>query len=61
MTTVLKLGGELLEDAAALQTAASAIVHLATNGALVVVHGGGASATTSACRSPATAACAWSR
>ena len=29
MTTVLKLGGELLEDAAALQVAASAIVRLA--------------------------------
>jgi acetylglutamate kinase len=41
MTTVLKLGGELLDDAAALHTAASAIVRLASNGPLVVVHGGG--------------------
>jgi acetylglutamate kinase len=41
MTTVLKLGGELLEDAAALQSAAAAVVRLASKGALVVVHGGG--------------------
>jgi acetylglutamate kinase len=41
MTTVLKLGGELLEDAAALQTAASAIVRLASASPVVVVHGGG--------------------
>ena len=41
MTTVLKLGGELLEDAAATQSAASAIVRLAHRGPLVVVHGGG--------------------
>jgi acetylglutamate kinase len=41
MTTVLKLGGELLEDGAAVQSAAAAIVRLASNGALIVVHGGG--------------------
>jgi acetylglutamate kinase len=41
MTTVLKLGGELLEDAAAIQSAAAAIARLAAAGALVVVHGGG--------------------
>lgn len=41
MITVLKLGGELLEDAAAMQAAAAAIVGLAAGGPLVVVHGGG--------------------
>jgi acetylglutamate kinase len=41
MTTVLKIGGELLEDAGAVSTAAEAIVRLATAGPLVVVHGGG--------------------
>ena len=41
MTTVLKLGGELLEDAAAIASAARAIVRLAALGPLVVVHGGG--------------------
>lgn len=41
MATVLKLGGELLEDAAALRGAAAAIVRLAGRGPLVVVHGGG--------------------
>lgn len=41
MATVLKLGGELLEDAAAVRTAAAAIVRLAQRGPLVVVHGGG--------------------
>jgi acetylglutamate kinase len=41
MTTVLKLGGELLEDAAAIHAAAGAIVRLASAGPLVVVHGGG--------------------
>ena len=41
MTTVLKLGGELLEDAAAIERAAAAIVRLAAKGPLVVVHGGG--------------------
>jgi acetylglutamate kinase len=39
--SVLKLGGELLEDAAALRSAADAIVRLAATGPLVVVHGGG--------------------
>ena len=39
--TVLKLGGELLEDAAAIRAAASAIVRLASKEPLVVVHGGG--------------------
>ena len=41
MTTVLKLGGELLEDGPAMQSAAAAIVRLAAGGPLVVVHGGG--------------------
>jgi acetylglutamate kinase len=41
MITVLKLGGELLEDAAAMHAAAAAIVRLAATGPLVVVHGGG--------------------
>jgi acetylglutamate kinase len=41
MTTVLKLGGELLEDAAAIQSMAQPIVRLAGQGSLVVVHGGG--------------------
>jgi acetylglutamate kinase len=41
MTTILKLGGELLEDGAAVQSAAAAIVRLASNSALIVVHGGG--------------------
>lgn len=41
MVTVLKLGGELLEDAAATQVAAAAIARLAAGGPLVVVHGGG--------------------
>jgi acetylglutamate kinase len=40
-TTVLKLGGELLEDAAAMRIAAAGIVRLAASGPLVVVHGGG--------------------
>ena len=40
-TTLLKLGGELLEDAAAMRVAAAAIVRLAAAGPLVVVHGGG--------------------
>jgi acetylglutamate kinase len=39
--TVLKLGGELLEDAAAIQSASQAIVRLAAAGPVVVVHGGG--------------------
>lgn len=41
MTTVLKLGGELLEDAAAMKTMASAVQRLASSGKVVVVHGGG--------------------
>ena len=41
MTTVLKLGGELLEDQAALAAAAAGIIRLSSDGPLVVVHGGG--------------------
>ncbi len=41
MTTVLKLGGELLEDAAAINAAAQAIVRMAASAPVVVVHGGG--------------------
>ncbi|HEY7499849.1 MAG TPA: acetylglutamate kinase [Vicinamibacterales bacterium] len=41
MTTVLKLGGELLEDAGAMRSAAASIVRLSAGGPLVVVHGGG--------------------
>jgi acetylglutamate kinase len=41
LTTVLKLGGELLEDDGAVQQAAAAIVRLAGEGPLMVVHGGG--------------------
>jgi len=41
MITVLKLGGELLEDATAMGAAADAIVRLSKTGPLVVVHGGG--------------------
>ena len=41
MITVLKLGGELLDDGAAVRSAATAIVALALHGPLVVVHGGG--------------------
>jgi acetylglutamate kinase len=40
-STVLKLGGELLEDTAAIRAAAAAIVCLAATTPLVVVHGGG--------------------
>ena len=43
MTTVLKLGGELLDDAAAIGAAAAAIVRLSRREPLVVVHGGGRS------------------
>jgi acetylglutamate kinase len=39
--TLLKLGGELLEDAAATGVAARAIAALAANGPVAVVHGGG--------------------
>ena len=38
---MLKLGGELLEDEGAVRQAAAAIVRLAVDGALIVVHGGG--------------------
>ena len=41
MTTVLKLGGELLEDGAAVADAAHRIVRLAAREPLAVVHGGG--------------------
>jgi len=41
MITVLKLGGELLDDAAAVRSAADAIVRLAGRSQVVVVHGGG--------------------
>lgn len=41
MKTVLKLGGELLEDAVALRTAATGVAALRATGPLVVVHGGG--------------------
>lgn len=41
MITVLKLGGELLEDEAATRGAAAAIARLASAGPLVVIHGGG--------------------
>ena len=41
MQTLLKIGGELLEDAGAVRAAAEAIVRLAAAGPLVVVHGGG--------------------
>lgn len=43
MSTVLKLGGELLEDAAAVRACAAAIVRLSKREPLVVVHGGGRS------------------
>ena len=41
MTTVLKLGGELLEDAGAMQAAAEAIGALTGDGPVTVIHGGG--------------------
>jgi acetylglutamate kinase len=41
VATVLKLGGELLEDAVAVRAAAAAIVRLAGREPVVVVHGGG--------------------
>jgi len=41
LITVLKLGGELLEDAASIGTAAAAILRLCSSGSVVVVHGGG--------------------
>lgn len=45
MTTVLKLGGELLEDVDAVRVAARGIARLAAEGPLVVVHGGGRAIT----------------
>jgi acetylglutamate kinase len=41
LTTLLKLGGELLEDAAAMRAAAAGIAALAAAGPVAVVHGGG--------------------
>jgi|SRR5687768_1510271 len=41
MITILKLGGELLEDAAAMQAMAVAVRKLSTKTRLIVVHGGG--------------------
>jgi acetylglutamate kinase len=41
LTTVLKLGGELLEDPAAVAEAANRIVRLSSRDAVAVVHGGG--------------------
>ena len=41
MLTVLKLGGELLEDAGAVATAAASVARLASAGPIAVVHGGG--------------------
>jgi acetylglutamate kinase len=41
MTTVLKLGGELLEDAAAIQGVVAAAMRLAARGPMIIVHGGG--------------------
>ncbi len=41
MTTLLKLGGELLEDTAALHAMAGAVRKLAADGRVIVVHGGG--------------------
>jgi acetylglutamate kinase len=41
MATVLKLGGELLDDATAMGVAAAAIVRMAASTPVVVVHGGG--------------------
>jgi acetylglutamate kinase len=41
LTTVLKLGGELLEDTASMRAAAASVARLAAAGPLVVVHGGG--------------------
>lgn len=41
MITLLKLGGELLEDAAAMRAAAAGVAALAAAGSVAVVHGGG--------------------
>jgi acetylglutamate kinase len=41
VTSVLKLGGELLEDAAAIKAMANAVRNLAAREQVVIVHGGG--------------------
>ena len=41
MTTVLKFGGELLENTAAMKAMATAVQRLAVRGRVVIVHGGG--------------------
>jgi acetylglutamate kinase len=41
LKTILKLGGDLLEDAAAMRIAAEAVAILSAEGPLAVVHGGG--------------------
>jgi acetylglutamate kinase len=41
LTTLLKLGGELLEDAEAMRSAAAGVAALAAAGPVAVVHGGG--------------------
>ena len=41
MITLLKLGGELLEDTAAMEAAAAGVRRLLDSGPLVIVHGGG--------------------
>src|SRR5215216_4181287 len=41
MSTLLKLGGELLDDAVSIRSVAAAIVRLAEREPVVVVHGGG--------------------
>jgi acetylglutamate kinase len=41
LITILKLGGELLEDTAAMRAAARGVAALRTSGPLAVVHGGG--------------------
>jgi acetylglutamate kinase len=41
VTTLLKLGGELLEDATAMKIAATGIAALRASGPIAVVHGGG--------------------
>jgi acetylglutamate kinase len=41
LTTILKLGGELLENAEAMRVAAGAIAALSAHGPVAVVHGGG--------------------
>lgn len=41
MTTLLKLGGELLEDMAAMRTAAAGVAALTSAGLVAIVHGGG--------------------